>query len=214
MEFVHTCTVANFDAHGGLFGISNVPPNLFSNCLSLVQINTFQNIWIRFAILWSCGLWTEKNLNVSSEIVSWLTGQLTGVSQFAAHLGKYASPTLQYAHCTLYIAVCTMQHLALHFTVLLCIIMQIFPLHCSALHWMCNVSYLTQIPPGLQYSGEALLQCGNVAVHQLACELQHGAGQGDEQQRGRLVLSWEKFQTCRQKLPQKIHVMYDFNRHR
>ena len=63
-------------------------------------------IWVRFAILWSCGLWTEKNLNVSSEIVSWLTGQLTGVSQFAAHLGKYASPTLQYAHCTLYIRAC------------------------------------------------------------------------------------------------------------
>ena len=29
-----------------------------------------------------------------SEIVSGLTGQLTGVSQFAEHLGKYAPPTL------------------------------------------------------------------------------------------------------------------------
>ena len=27
----------------------------------------------------------------ASEIVSWLTGQLTEVSQFAAHLGKYAT---------------------------------------------------------------------------------------------------------------------------
>ena len=69
----------------------------------------------------------------ASEIVSWLTGQLTEVSQFAAHLGKYARA---------YNAMLSRVHSLAHFVHTLCTLcahcVQTWCTVCNCIHYIAN----------------------------------------------------------------------------
>ena len=142
-----------------------------------------------------------------SEIVSGLTGQLTGVSQFAEHLGKYAPPTLhkylynnkhQYKHEYEHKSSATSEvsqfaeHLGKYAppAVSLCTVAGCTRMHQAAEGWRCALSKIWKT---LRRTCWRARCSAWVQPMGLACEVQGRAGQRGEGEKEQQLLSWENY---------------------